>query len=189
MSSSVGTGHPHPHHRHHHHHNHHDQQSYPGVSSSSRPTSAVPSAAYSADALAPSRSPEVTTGTAVTHGRPSLNTKSRTSTAGPEAGGVSSTSAFSSANTPVSTFTKNSRVETKEILFAGNFYFHTEHRLPNQPQAVTRSVTHKTRLFGQSHWVNAVGLVSVVPALCSFACLRLASAVGGFWRWRAFGFS
>ncbi|KAK4139426.1 uncharacterized protein C8A04DRAFT_15890 [Dichotomopilus funicola] len=115
--------------------------SYPGGASSSRPTSAVPSAAYSADALALGRSPEVTTGTAGAHGRPSLNTKSRTGTAGPETGAVSSTSAFSSANTPVSTFTKNSRVETKEILFAGNFYFHTEHRLPNQPQAVTRS-TH-----------------------------------------------
>ncbi|KAH6851061.1 hypothetical protein B0I37DRAFT_397140 [Chaetomium sp. MPI-CAGE-AT-0009] len=65
----------------------------------------------------------------------------------------------SSADTPVSTFTKNSRVETKTINFAGNFYFHSEHRLPGH-RAVTSSVTHKTRYFGQSHWVNAVGLLN-----------------------------
>jgi hypothetical protein len=70
--------------------------------------------------------------------------------------------ATSSANTPVSTYHKNSRVETKTINFAGNFYFHSEHRLANNPKAVTRSVTHKTRYFGQSHWVNAVGLVGKV---------------------------
>ncbi|KAK3297791.1 uncharacterized protein B0H64DRAFT_416719 [Chaetomium fimeti] len=46
----------------------------------------------------------------------------------------------SSANTPVSTFTKNSRVETKTINFAGNFYFHSEHRLASHPRAVTRSL-------------------------------------------------
>jgi hypothetical protein len=31
--------------------------------------------------------------------------------------------------------------------------------LASQPQAVTRSVSHKTRMFGQSHWVNAVAMV------------------------------
>jgi hypothetical protein len=63
---------------------------------------------------------------------------------------------------PISTFTRNSRVETTTVDFAGKFHFHREQRLPGQqPQAVTRSVTHKTRLFGQSHWVNAVALVSL----------------------------
>lgn len=76
----------------------------------------------------------------------------------PEQGGVSSTS--SSVNTPVSTFTKNSRVETSTRNIAGSFHFHAEHRAANQPQAVIRSATHKTRLLGQSHWINTVGLVS-----------------------------
>jgi hypothetical protein len=40
-----------------------------------------------------------------------------------------------------------------------DFHFHAEHRLASQPQVVTRSASHKTRLFGQSHWVNAVGMV------------------------------
>lgn len=65
-----------------------------------------------------------------------------------------------SATTPVSILTKNSRIETKTRNIAGNFHFHTEHRVTSQPHAAVRSVTHKTRLFGQSHWVNAVGLVS-----------------------------
>ena len=69
-------------------------------------------------------------------------------------------SAPSTANTPVSTFTRNSRVETKTLHLSGDFYFHTEHKLACQPQAVTRSVSHKTRMFGQSHWVNSIGLVT-----------------------------
>jgi hypothetical protein len=69
----------------------------------------------------------------------------------------------SSASTPVSTFTKTSRVETKTLHFAGNFYFHTEHREDGARQAIARSVTHKTRMFGQSHWVNSLGLVSNSP--------------------------
>ncbi|KAK4150613.1 Acetamidase regulatory protein [Chaetomidium leptoderma] len=71
-----------------------------------------------------------------------------------------SSSGPSSTNTPVSTFTKNSRVETRTVNVSGNFYFHSEHRLASAPQAVTRCVTHKTRLFGQSHWVNALALLN-----------------------------
>ncbi len=69
----------------------------------------------------------------------------------------------STANTPVSTFTRNSRVETKTVHFSGDFHFHTEHKLACQPQAVTRSVSHKTRMFGQSHWVNSISLVTDPP--------------------------
>ncbi|KAK3304177.1 uncharacterized protein B0T15DRAFT_494658 [Chaetomium strumarium] len=58
------------------------------------------------------------------------------------------------ADTPYSTFTKSSRVETRYMHVSGDFYFHSEHRLAGQPQAVKRSVTHKTRLFGPSHWAN-----------------------------------
>ncbi|KAK4235373.1 hypothetical protein C8A03DRAFT_46488 [Achaetomium macrosporum] len=59
------------------------------------------------------------------------------------------------AYTPFSTFTRNSRVETRPLNVSGDFYFHCEHRLASQPQAVKRSVTHKTRLFGPSHWANS----------------------------------
>jgi hypothetical protein len=72
-------------------------------------------------------------------------------------------SAASPANTPVSTFTRNSPVETKTLHFAGNFHLHTEHRQDSQPHAVTRSVTHKTRMFGQSHWVTSISLVTNAP--------------------------
>lgn len=65
------------------------------------------------------------------------------------------------SRSPVPTFTRSSRVETRELAFSGNFYFHCEHRLASPAQAVTRSVTHKTRLFGPSHWINAVGLASL----------------------------
>lgn len=65
----------------------------------------------------------------------------------------------SSVNTPVSTLTKNSLVETKTLNFAGKFYFHSEHRHDRQSKSVTRSVSHKTRFFGQSHWVTFMGLV------------------------------
>ncbi|GAB1313393.1 hypothetical protein MFIFM68171_03603 [Madurella fahalii] len=67
--------------------------------------------------------------------------------------------ASSLAHSPISTATKGSRVETRTVDIAGTFYFHAEQRSANQPQAVTRSVTHKTRLFGQSHWVNGVTLI------------------------------
>ncbi|KXX79504.1 Acetamidase regulatory protein [Madurella mycetomatis] len=70
-----------------------------------------------------------------------------------------SPTAPSLAQSPLSTTTKGSRVETRTVDIAGKFYFHAEHRSANQPQAVTRSVTHKTRLFGQSHWVNGVALL------------------------------
>ncbi len=76
----------------------------------------------------------------------------------PPARHIAVSSAPSSANTPVSTFTRTSRVETQTVNVSGNFYFHSEHRLASEAGAVTRSVTHKTRLFGQSHWVNAFAL-------------------------------
>ena len=82
-------------------------------------------------------------------------------------------SAPSPANTPVSTFTKNSRVETKTLNFSGGFYFHTEHKLACQPQAITRSVSHKTRMFGQSHWVNSIGLVTNLPGRGTPSTLRM----------------
>ncbi|KAK3904905.1 Acetamidase regulatory protein [Staphylotrichum tortipilum] len=81
---------------------------------------------------------------------------SRCHTIAPPPRQVAASSAPSSANTPVSTFTRTSRVETQTVNISGNFYFHSEHRLASEAGAVTRSVTHKTRLFGQSHSLNDI---------------------------------
>lgn len=52
-----------------------------------------------------------------------------------------------------------SNIETSLSGLSGEF--HSLHSIsgPNQPGGASRSVWHKTRLFGQSHWVN--GIVSV----------------------------
>jgi hypothetical protein len=42
----------------------------------------------------------------------------------------------------------------------GTFYIHYESPATGQPHAIARSVTHKRRLFGQSHWINGLVLVS-----------------------------
>ncbi|KAL1835869.1 hypothetical protein VTJ49DRAFT_5962 [Mycothermus thermophilus] len=68
-------------------------------------------------------------------------------------------SGLSSANTPVSTLTRSSHIETKTLNVSSGFHFHAEHRAAGQPQAVKRSVSHKTRYFGHSHWVNTVALL------------------------------
>ena len=38
---------------------------------------------------------------------------------------------------------------------------------------IPRSVTHKTRVFGQSHWINGIVLVSWVFSLCELVCRGL----------------
>lgn len=114
----------------------------------------------------PSRSPPTSSGLALSvDGYPPSTAGSHVrhheaqtqTTAQPELQGFTTTR--SSAQSPAPSFTNKPRVETTTVNFAGNFYFHREQRLPNQPQALTHSVTHKTRLFGQSHWVNSVDLV------------------------------
>lgn len=55
--------------------------------------------------------------------------------------------------------TSNSNIETTTSSIAGTFYVH-ESRLLGKAQVISRSVMHKTRLFGQSHWINGVALVS-----------------------------
>lgn len=52
----------------------------------------------------------------------------------------------------------NSNVETSASDIGGTFYFHSESNLFGQVQVINRSVTHKSRLFGQSHWINGVTL-------------------------------
>jgi hypothetical protein len=58
---------------------------------------------------------------------------------------------------------------------SGDFHFHCEHRLASQPQAVKRSVTHKTRLFGPSHWANAA--IMVGPQILYYTSLIYLSSV------------
>ena len=61
---------------------------------------------------------------------------------------------------PVST--PNSNIETTSSRLGGTFHIHCESGSFGEPQAIARSITHKTRLFGQSHWfVNGVLLVRV----------------------------
>ncbi|KAK4462917.1 hypothetical protein QBC42DRAFT_325978, partial [Cladorrhinum samala] len=50
-------------------------------------------------------------------------------------------------------------VETTTVGIAGTFHLHTENCQTGKPQAVTRSVSHKARLFGQSHWINGISLL------------------------------
>ena len=45
-------------------------------------------------------------------------------------------------------------------LGAGAFILPKESNLFGRAQTVSRSVMHKTRLFGQSHWINGAVLVS-----------------------------
>ncbi|KAJ4306806.1 hypothetical protein N0V88_000174 [Collariella sp. IMI 366227] len=63
----------------------------------------------------------------------------------------------------VSSLTRKSRVETREMYVSGDYYFHTELREPEQLdsecQTAVRSVTHKMRLFGHTHYVNAIALL------------------------------
>lgn len=63
--------------------------------------------------------------------------------------------ATSSKSTPQSqTSPLNSEIETATSQIGGTYYFHID-----SPQGLTRSVTHKTRLFGQSHWIVGMSLV------------------------------
>ncbi len=56
--------------------------------------------------------------------------------------------------------TTGSDIETTTSPISGTFHIHHETRLPGEARIISRSMTHKTRLFGQSHWVNGVAAVS-----------------------------
>lgn len=51
-----------------------------------------------------------------------------------------------------------SLVNTTNLGIAGTFHIHHESR-QGQPNVGTFSIAHKTRYFGQSHWVNSITLV------------------------------
>ncbi|KAI2611671.1 putative C6 transcription factor [Hypoxylon fragiforme] len=50
----------------------------------------------------------------------------------------------------------SNNIETISSRISGTFYIHHEGR---QSPAISRSVTHKNRIFGQSHWVNGFSLM------------------------------
>ncbi|KAI1101418.1 putative C6 transcription factor [Jackrogersella minutella] len=53
----------------------------------------------------------------------------------------------------------DSNIETITSRISGTFYIHHDDHLTGQPQAISRCVTHKTRVFGQSHWITGFPLV------------------------------
>jgi hypothetical protein len=58
----------------------------------------------------------------------------------------------------------NSNIQTLESTIGGTYHVHLDGNSLGQQQAVARSVTHKTRTFGQSHWVvNGLLLVRLIP--------------------------
>ncbi|KAL7934336.1 hypothetical protein V8C35DRAFT_302313 [Trichoderma chlorosporum] len=46
------------------------------------------------------------------------------------------------------------QIETRSSRMGGTFHIHGDSRLIGQPQLIPRNLTHKTRLFGQSHCMN-----------------------------------
>ncbi|KAF3019294.1 hypothetical protein E8E14_008063 [Neopestalotiopsis sp. 37M] len=66
-------------------------------------------------------------------------------------------------------------IETSTTSLAGTFHIHRDH-------AVVRGVTHKSRQFGQSHWVNIVGvmlfkelIIAIEPLLRDPTCPFMAN--------------
>ena len=60
----------------------------------------------------------------------------------------------------------NPTFQTLNSTISGTFHVQCEGSSPSQQPAIARSVTHKTRLFGQSHWaVNGVLLVRLRSAV------------------------
>jgi hypothetical protein len=51
-------------------------------------------------------------------------------------------------------------IKTTTSTMGGTFYVRQESRMVGRSQAISRTVLHKTRLFGQSHWVNGLAFVS-----------------------------
>lgn len=68
---------------------------------------------------------------------------------------------------PVQPPASNSHIETSTSSIGGTFHVHRENRSLGQRQVISRSVTHKARTFGQSHWVN------IFPLVCPAKCFRL----------------
>ncbi|KAI0843665.1 putative C6 transcription factor [Hypoxylon sp. FL0890] len=55
--------------------------------------------------------------------------------------------------------TSDCNIEAISSRVSGTFYVHRESRSTGESQTISRSVTHKTRVFGQSHWITGFSLV------------------------------
>ncbi|KAI1139855.1 putative C6 transcription factor [Hypoxylon sp. FL0543] len=55
--------------------------------------------------------------------------------------------------------TSDSNIEAVSSRISGTFYVQHEDRSTGESQAIPRCVTHKTRVFGQSHWITGFALV------------------------------
>lgn len=49
-----------------------------------------------------------------------------------------------------------------------SYFIHGDQNGSSQPMLISRSVSHKTRLFGQSHWINTVVFVSLLQSYVGF---------------------
>ena len=70
-----------------------------------------------------------------------------------------------------------SSIVTATSRLGGTYYFHREASPFGSSQLVTRSVTHKSRFFGQSHWINGIAMVRVLH-LFVFSCAVHARSSG-----------
>ncbi|OTB16142.1 hypothetical protein K445DRAFT_350935 [Daldinia sp. EC12] len=80
--------------------------------------------------------------------------------------------------------TPGSNIEAISSGIGGTFYIHHEDASAGQPPGIPRSVTHKSRMFGQSHWITGMSLVRDILGLiephlheegCRFTALMLKS--------------
>ena len=71
-----------------------------------------------------------------------------------------SASALKSVESPASYAASSIVTATSQL--GGTYYFHREASPCGSSHPVTRSVTHKSRFFGQSHWINGIAMVGAL---------------------------
>lgn len=55
-----------------------------------------------------------------------------------------------------------STIQTTSTHIGGTFHIEADDRVANKSRGSSRNIIHKTRVFGQSHWVNGVSMVSAL---------------------------
>ncbi|KAJ6443639.1 C6 transcription factor [Purpureocillium lavendulum] len=56
-----------------------------------------------------------------------------------------------------------STIQTTTTNIGGTFHIEADDRVPSKSRGSSRNIIHKTRVFGQSHWVNGVSQVLQIP--------------------------
>ncbi|KAL3952520.1 hypothetical protein ACCO45_012463 [Purpureocillium lilacinum] len=56
-----------------------------------------------------------------------------------------------------------STIQTTSTHIGGTFHIEADDRVANKSRGSSRNIIHKTRVFGQSHWVNGVSMVLQIP--------------------------